>query len=184
MNQHAFQLAVFVADRQAIPRRRFPVLPARRAEGQDVRGPEHAPAVPAADGHGAGNAGSRREVGSIEATEQSRGLGLKIDLVITTDSQSVQRVVQGDIVNVAPHLAATFAVHRSHELPGSWRVTHVETGFFVTDAPTKAEAVLCAELALAKVDQDTIDKSSAAAIKRAPWINPNPPHAEGTDSNG
>ena len=96
---------------------------------------------------------------------------MRIDLPITTPARHTQRVVPATIVKVGGHLAATFAVHRAHDVAGLWRVTHVETGMSVAEGNGRAEAVLLAGIALSTLTQGDIDKAEAAALRAAPWIN-------------
>lgn len=60
------------------------------------------------------------------------------------------RTVKAEIVDVAPHLPATFAVHKCPWYSG-WRVSHVETGAFVALGNTKRAALAEAIKRSAKV---------------------------------
>ena len=65
---------------------------------------------------------------------------MKIDLPII--EYTGWRVVQAELVDVAPHLPATFAVH---ETPWPeyrpWSVSNVETGALITRAESKQRAI-------------------------------------------
>lgn len=61
---------------------------------------------------------------------------MKIDLPLFDRDKKRWRVVEAEIVDVAPHLSGTFAVHRcpwSADIGSkSWKVTNVETGTWIT----------------------------------------------------
>jgi hypothetical protein len=68
------------------------------------------------------------------------------------------KMVEAEIVDVAPHLAATFALHRGEVFGlGKWAVSDVETGNHVSCfGNTKAEVIEKATKLLAnKTQQDT-----------------------------
>ncbi len=73
--------------------------------------------------------------------------------------------VEAELVDVAPHLAGTFAVHRGavHPNKGLWLVTHLETGGQASPAkPTKALAIAYATKYLA----EKTPRDFAIAVRR------------------
>jgi hypothetical protein len=89
---------------------------------------------------------------------------MKIDLPLWDRSVSAWGpVVEAELVDVAPHLWGTFAVHR--DPLGDmfrWKVTHVETGSFVSnvrwiDSQTKRDCIKAVRKFLATVTPETMD---------------------------
>ncbi len=73
------------------------------------------------------------------------------------------RILRAEIVDVAPHIEATFAVHETQFL--GWSVTHVETGTAVIQcANSPAEALHSARTLLAR----QTNASMQAAISKLP----------------
>jgi hypothetical protein len=90
---------------------------------------------------------------------------MKIDFVIS-DTWDRWVPVAGVIVDVAPHLPGTYAVHRDVFKPNRWRVSHVETGAGVSDFTysTRAMAIHKATIAL----RDKTEADLAKAVERLP----------------
>jgi len=71
-------------------------------------------------------------------------------------------IVEGEIIDIAPHLAhvATFIVHKAApEDWHDWKVSNVETGASVAIGSTRNQAIKNAEKKLAINDQESILKA-------------------------
>lgn len=100
---------------------------------------------------------------------------MKITLPIAID-RGYFTDVQADIVDVAPHLIGTFAVHRGGTIGtrGMWVVTHVETGAAIHGIKhTKAQAIRWATNYLSGVTPHSLAAAVRAAIKREPLASEN-----------
>ncbi len=97
---------------------------------------------------------------------------MKIDLPITTGLPWHTPIVEAELVNVAPHLDATFAVHRDPYSKRRWQVSHVETGKRASPSyTTRAMAVKKAEIILRAKTQEQLVAAEEAALEESPWIN-------------
>lgn len=66
--------------------------------------------------------------------------------------------VEAEIVDVAPHVAWTFVVHRTPYFRGRWNVTNLETGRRIGNLCTKRlEAINAAQAILAERTAEVID---------------------------
>jgi hypothetical protein len=98
---------------------------------------------------------------------------LKIDLPLAIDL-GYWYTVPAELVDVAPHLEATFAVYRAVMSPykGLWAVAQVETGAIAAaPKPTKALAVSWARKYLATKPQADLDKAVRELIKVEPLVS-------------
>ena len=90
---------------------------------------------------------------------------IKVPLAMERGSNPV---VQMTIVDVAPHLPGTWAVHR-HRYEGRrfWRITNVETGYYISqgDAPTRAGCLRKAKKYLAQQTSECLIEQMDKAIK-------------------
>ena len=69
---------------------------------------------------------------------------MKIDLPI--QRYASWEIVSAEIVDIAPHLPGTFAVHKYDDWGRpQWRVSHVETGAYVAIGKTRLLALLAAK---------------------------------------
>lgn len=83
-------------------------------------------------------------------------------------------LVEGEILDIAPHLAhvGTFIVHRpaKGDWYHGWKVTHLESGFCAGQGkPTRKEAIDAATVSLSKID----DKKLLKMIKEAEKLKAN-----------
>lgn len=105
---------------------------------------------------------------------------MKIDLPLWDLQRSEWKVVPAELVDVAPHLSGTFAVHPCPWKPGKWVVTNVETGGKVEDPLTffppfsRREAIQAARAFLAR---KTEEEYQAALEKVAAFLPPNECHS-------
>jgi hypothetical protein len=77
-------------------------------------------------------------------------------------------VPDAEIVDVAPHLLATFVVHPTIGLQGGWTCTEVETGAHVlVGIATRARCVRYARQVLEHVDQRTLARVRLRAVAHA-----------------
>jgi hypothetical protein len=90
---------------------------------------------------------------------------VKIEFCIN-DTWGCWHPVTGVIVDIAPHLAATFAVHRCPFNPRRWKVSDVETGHMVGQYTygTRTMAIFKAQIFLRDQTQQSLDR----AWKEAP----------------
>ncbi len=84
-------------------------------------------------------------------------------------------VVDAEIVNVAPHLPATFAVHKYSHSFGLWQVSHVETGASIGQYPdrlqqSKSAAIRYAREYLKEKTAEQHDKAVRKALRKYPEI--------------
>ena len=82
-----------------------------------------------------------------------RGAAMKIDVILAVPEPHEPKIVQGEIIDIASHLAnyATWVVHRDPWI-GEWQISNVETGYRVGRAVySKAEAIKNAKIILAKI---------------------------------
>lgn len=88
---------------------------------------------------------------------------MKVDFCIN-DSWGRWNDVTGEIVDVAPHLSGTFAVHRCVFKPRLWKVSDVETGSSCSGYgyTTRAMAIHKARIALRDETEDTLQKAWGA----------------------
>jgi hypothetical protein len=90
---------------------------------------------------------------------------MKINLPLNCLGQ--WRMVEAEIVDVAPHLAATFALHRGEVVGrGKWAISDVETGNSVSSfGDTKAKVIEQATKFLAKKTQQDADNAWRKAMR-------------------
>lgn len=95
---------------------------------------------------------------------------MKIQFRVNDSATNGWRDVEGYIVDVAPQLSATFAVHRCAWSPRRWRVSDVETGCRATEHnySSRTMAVFKAEIALR--DKTEADLQSAWS-KQPEWAH-------------
>jgi hypothetical protein len=91
---------------------------------------------------------------------------------------------EAEIVDVAPHLNGTFAVHKGVTigLRDLWLVTHVETGHQAAAAkPTKALAVSWARKYLAGKSPQAFAAAVRRALKETPLADEVPSERSGSE---
>jgi hypothetical protein len=86
---------------------------------------------------------------------------MKIQFRVNDAALGIWRDVEGYVVNPAPHLSATFAVHRCPWRPNRWRVSDVETGSRATEHSyaSRAMAIFKAEIALRDKTEEMLQKA-------------------------
>lgn len=100
---------------------------------------------------------------------------------IVSSNGSYSLPVEGELVEVAPHLRARFAVHPCAFKDKEWKVSHVDSGAFVAAGETRALAINLAVLKLATRTQAQFDEGVAKAkAKIASVIPPREAPREGT----
>ncbi len=89
-------------------------------------------------------------------------------------------VEDGEIVNVAPHLVAAFAVHQCPRDTSCWKVSHIETGCLISKSTweSREDVIEAARQKLAKVDQKKFDKAVAKAAKTQTEREPDNVHSQ------
>ena len=74
--------------------------------------------------------------------------------------------VEGEIVDIAPHLIGTFVLHRHADDPRMWQVTHAETGCRASKIfdclTTKARTIAATAETLRAVTQRRLDAKCAS----------------------
>lgn len=96
---------------------------------------------------------------------------MKIDLPLYQVGVGYLVVVQAEIVNVAPHLDADFAVHESAFDIGEWAVSEISTGARVPQSRpyyTKRQAIAGARKYLGSKSNDHLAAAFRIARKAAP----------------
>ena len=89
---------------------------------------------------------------------------MKIDVPLNTWCE--WKVVQGEIVDVAPHLAATFVLHDGRPVQRQrWEISDAESGCHIASCETKAETMSLAKAYLASKSQRDVEKAWKRARK-------------------
>lgn len=82
--------------------------------------------------------------------------------------------VEADILfDIAPHLAgvATFAIHNSPDTFGMWNISNIETGMWIMQAETRAQAIRAAEEKLATKTVADFERAYEKVFNKLPQLD-------------